>query len=79
MILMMMRLTVLWLLPRRSTESRDASFALFIFGVSMPKGERATLGHESCMGGYLQLVVLVYLLAQSSALLFHGSCMTSLL
>ena len=68
MILMMMRLTALRLLARRSTEPRDASFALFLFGVSMPKGERAPLGHGSCMGGYLQLVFLVYLLALSSAL-----------
>jgi hypothetical protein len=33
------------------TEPWGDSFALFLFGVLMPKGERVLLGHGSCMGG----------------------------
>ena len=73
MILMMMHQTALRLLARRSTEPRGASFVLFLFGVSMPKGERAIRSRE--LHGWLfavglsnLLVFLVYLLALSSAL-----------
>ena len=51
MMLMMMLLTALRRLARRSTKPRGASFALFLFGALMPKRERAPLGHGSCMGG----------------------------
>jgi hypothetical protein len=37
------------------TEPWGVSFALFLFGVLMPKGERVILGHGSSMGVHLQL------------------------
>jgi hypothetical protein len=40
---------------RSFTEPWGVSFALLLFGVLMPKGERVILDHGSCMGGHLQL------------------------
>ena len=69
MILMMMHLTALRLLARRSTEPRGASFALFLFGVLMPKGQRAPLGHGSYMGGLFAVgLVSLFAVALSSVL-----------
>ena len=69
MMLMMMLLTALRQLARRSTEPRGASFTLFLFGVLMPKGERAPLGHGSCMGGLFAVgLVSSFAVALSSVL-----------
>ena len=48
--LMMMRIQMLPKSQRRTTELWGASFALFLFGVLMPKGERVLLGLRICIG-----------------------------
>ena len=69
LLLMMILLIALRHLARRSIEPRGANFALFLFGVLMPKGERAPLGHGSCMGGSFAVVLVhSFAVALSSAL-----------
>ena len=70
-----MRILMIWRRrERRPTEPWGVSFALFLFGVLMPKGESTLLGHEISWGVHLQLPSAVVLFALISSVLLNLWC-----